>query len=121
MENTVNINYNNRIMDYKLNWSLKDGKLDYYTGRIIVFEGQGMISNGPSLDHVDLIAAFSRRNGIDRSTVMSKAYRFYWKPETLGLITISPVRKLDEEWVLSSVERFDNIIDFLFKNYVHQH
>ena len=108
-------------MDYKLNWALQDGKLDFYTGRIVIYEGQGITSNGPSLDHVDLIAAFSRRNGIDRSEVMSKAYRFYWKPETLGLIIISPVRKLDEEWVLRNVENFDKIIDFLFKDYVHPH
>ncbi|MCL2196108.1 MAG: hypothetical protein FWB77_00680 [Treponema sp.] len=101
-------------MDYKLNWSLQDGKLDYYTGRIVIYDNQGIKSNGPSLDHVDLIAAFSRRNGIDRSLVMSKAYRFYWKPETLDVIIISPVRKLDEEWVLSDVENFDKIIDSLF-------
>ena len=101
-------------MDYKLNWALQDGKLDYHTGRIIIYEGQGMRSNGPSMDHNDLIAAYSRRNGIDRSLVMSGAYRFYWRPITLDLINISPVRKLDEEWVLSRVETFDKIIDFLF-------
>jgi hypothetical protein len=101
-------------MDYRLNWSLQDGKLDYYTGRIVVYEGQGIKSNGPSLDHVDLIAAFSRRNGIDKSSVMSRAYRFYWKPETIDVIVISPVRKLDEEWVLRNIETFDKVIDILF-------
>jgi len=101
-------------MDYKLNWALQDGKLDYYTGRIIVYKGLGMVGNGPSMDHNDLIAALSRRNGIDRSLVMSGAYRFYWKPITQELINISPVRKLDEEWVLCNVEEFDKIIDFLF-------
>jgi len=101
-------------MDYKLNWALQDGKLDYYTGRIIVYEGLGMVGNGPSLDHNDLIAALSRRNRIDRSLVMSGAYRFYWRPITQELINISPVRKLDEEWVIDHVEEFDKIIDFLF-------
>ena len=102
-------------MDYKLNWSLQDGKLDYQTGRIIIYENRGLISNGPSLDHVDLIAAFSRRNKLDRLSVMSKAYRFYWKPDKKNLITISPVRKIDETWVLSDVEGFDKIINYLFK------
>jgi len=106
------------FMDYKLNWSLQDGKLDYYTGRIIIYEDKGIKSTGPSMDHVDLIAAFSRRNKIDRSLVMSKAFRFYWKPVKIDLITISPVRKLDEEWVLSDVENFDKIIDALFLDYV---
>jgi len=101
-------------MDYILNWSLQDGKLDYYTGRIVIYDDKGIISNGPSLDHVDLIAAFSQRNGIDRSSVMSKAYRFYWKPKYKDVIIISPVRKLDEDWVLSNVENFDKIIDDLF-------
>jgi len=103
-------------MDYELNWSLQDGKLDFSTGRIVIFGDHGIISNGPSLDHNDLIAAHSRRNGIDRSSVMSDAYRFYWRPKTKNVITISPVRKLDETWVLSNVERFDKIIDALFKN-----
>ena len=101
-------------MDYILNWSIKDGKLDYYTGRIIIYENKGIISNGPSLDHNDLIAAFSRRNKIDSSSVMSKAYRFYWKPVSKAVITISPVRRLDEDWVLNNVEKFDKIIDDLF-------
>ncbi|MCL2180140.1 MAG: hypothetical protein FWB83_03345 [Treponema sp.] len=101
-------------MDYTLNWTLQDGKLDFQTGRIVVFGDQGIKSRGPSLDHNDLIAAFSRRNGLDRSVVMSKAYRFYWKPTNSKVITISPVRKLDEEYVLDNVERFDNIIDDIF-------
>jgi len=101
-------------MDYILNWSLKDGKLDYYTGRIIVYGGHGIRSNGPSMDHNDLIAAYSRRNKIDRSSVMSDAYRFYWKPDKINLIIISPVRKLDEEWVINNVELFDQIVDELF-------
>jgi len=106
-------------MDYKLNWLLQDGKLDYYTGRIIIYDDNGIKSNGPSMDHVDLIAAFSRRNKIDKSLVMSKAFRFYWKPIKIDLINISPVRKLDEEWVLSNVEKFNKIIDVLFHDYVH--
>ena len=101
-------------MDYILNWSLKDGKLDYQTGRIVIYGDQGIFSNGPSLDHNDLIAAFARRNGIDLSSVMSKAYRFYWKPDRKNLIFISPVRRIDEDWVLGNVERFDKIIDELF-------
>jgi len=101
-------------MDYMLNWSLKDGKLDYYTGRIVIHDDQGIKSNGPSLDHNDLIAAFSRRNKIDLSTVMSKAYRFYWRPMTRDIITISPVRRLDEDWVLSNIDNFNKVIDSLF-------
>jgi len=101
-------------MDYTLNWTLQDGKLDFYTGRMIIYGDQGLISNGPSLDHNDLIAAFSRRNGIDRSLVMSGAYRFYWRPFSKTVITVSPVRKLDEVWVSNNVELFDKIIDELF-------
>jgi hypothetical protein len=31
--------------------------------------------------------------------VASKGFRFYWKPLQKGLITISPVRRIDEDWV----------------------
>jgi hypothetical protein len=101
-------------MDYRLDWSIKDGKLSPDTGRIIVY-GNGIIhSNGPSRDHNDLITSFAARFRVSRDEVASRGYRFYWKPVHKGLITISPVRKIDEDWVCDHVEMFDRLIDMEF-------
>jgi hypothetical protein len=98
-------------MNYRLDWSIQDGKLSADTGRIIVY-GNGIIrSNGPSRDHNDLITAFAARFHVSRDEVASGGYRFYWRPAAKGLITISPVRKLDEDWACNHVEMFDQLID----------
>jgi hypothetical protein len=101
-------------MNYKLNWAIQDGKLDYNTGRIIVFEGKAIKSNGPSMDHNDLIFAFARKFGYTRNDIASKVYRFYWKPLAKGLINISPVRRIDEDWACDNIEKFDIIVDSVF-------
>ncbi|MDR2053371.1 MAG: hypothetical protein LBP80_08145 [Treponema sp.] len=101
-------------MNYRLNWSIQDGKLSPDTGRIIVY-GNGIIrSNGPSRDHNDLITSFAARFRVSRDEVASKGCRFYWKPVQKGLITISPVRRIDEDWACDHIELFDKLIDLEF-------
>jgi hypothetical protein len=51
---------------------------------------------------------------VSRDEVASKGFRFYWKPVQKGLVTISPVRKIDEEWACNHVELFDKLIDMEF-------
>jgi hypothetical protein len=101
-------------MNYRLNWSLQDGKLSPETGRIIVHGNAIIHSNGPSRDHNDLITSFAARDRLSRDDVASKGFRFYWKPVQKGLITISPVRKIDEDWACNHVEIFDKLIDLEF-------
>jgi hypothetical protein len=101
-------------MNYRLDWSIQDGKLSADTGRIIVY-GDGIIrSNGPSRDHNDLITSFAARYRLSRDDVASKGFRFYWRPVQKGLITISPVRRIDEDWACNHVELFDRLIDLEF-------
>ena len=96
-------------MNYKLDWSIQDGKLGYDVGRIVVYDGLVERSNGPSRDHNDLIASLSSKYRLDKSDVMSRAYRFYWRPARWG-ITVSPVRKIDIQWAVGN-SSFDAIID----------
>jgi hypothetical protein len=101
-------------MNYRLDWSILDGKLSADTGRIIVY-GEGIIhSNGPSRDHNDLITSFAARYRVSRDNVAAKGYRFYWKPVEKGRITISPVRRIDEDWACNHVELFARLIDLEF-------
>jgi hypothetical protein len=101
-------------MDYRLELSIRDGKLSPDTGRIIVY-GEGIIhSNGPSRDHNDLITSFAARYRVSRDAVASKGYRFYWKPLQKGLITVSPVRKIDGDWANDHAGLFDRLIDLEF-------
>jgi hypothetical protein len=102
-------------MDYVFNHSLQDGKLNYNTGRIIIYEGAGIKSSSLSTDHNDLITAFAGRHRVNRCDVASRAYRFYWEPLSKGKIIICPVRKLDEDWVDAHTEKFDGIINNLFE------
>jgi hypothetical protein len=101
-------------VNYRLDRSIQDGKLSADTGRIIVY-GDGIIhSNGPSRDHNDLITSFAARYRVSRDDVASKGFRFYWRPVQKGLITISPVRRIDEDWACNHVELFDRLIDLEF-------
>jgi len=102
-------------MDYKVNWDLKDGKLDSQTGRIIIYANLGIKSNGPSMDHNDLITAFAAKFKANRSEVASNGHRFYWRPISKGLINISPTRKLDEDYIDNHPEEFKAVIGRLFK------
>ena len=102
-------------MDYHINWNIQDSKLSFDTGRIVVYNGFAIKSNGPSQDHNDLVRALASRNKLPREKVGQNGYRFYWKPINRNLINISPVRKLDENWVYDHLEQFNRIIDGLFK------
>jgi hypothetical protein len=101
-------------MNYNLNWSIQDGRLSPETGRIIVYGNNIIHSNGPSRDHNDLITSFAARYRLSRDAVASGGYRFYWKPVSRGLITISPVRKIDEDWACDHIELFNKLIDLDF-------
>ncbi|MDR1316643.1 MAG: hypothetical protein LBK13_07185 [Spirochaetales bacterium] len=101
-------------MNYRLNWDLKDGKLSFDTGRLIVYNNQIIKSNGPSRDHNDLITAFAARYRLNRSDVASNAYRFYWRPNSKNEITVSGVRKIDTDWACDHIQTFDRLIDSLF-------
>jgi hypothetical protein len=64
-------------MNYRFNGDLKDGKLSYNTGRLIVYNGRIIKSVGLAGDRNDLITAFAARFRVNRSDVAGKAYRFY--------------------------------------------
>jgi hypothetical protein len=102
-------------MNYRIDWSIQDGKLGADTGRIIVYENGIIHSNGPSRDHNDLIKSFAARFRLSRNDVASKDFRFYWKPVAKGLITISPVRRIDKDWARNHVEIFNRLIDKEFR------
>ena len=101
-------------MDWKFSWALKDGSITPDCGRIVVYNGLGMKSNGSSMDHNDLLRAFASKYKIKKDEVISNAARFYWRPEKKGLITISPVRKIDEEYVYNKSREFERVIDEIF-------
>jgi len=101
-------------MDYKIDWSIQDGKLDYDVGRIVIYDGRAVKSNGPSRDHNDLITALAAKYRYKRSDVAGNAYRYYWRPTRGRYIIISPVRKIDENWCYDHNEQFNMIIDELF-------
>ena len=102
-------------MDYRINWSILDGKLDYDCGRIVIYKTVGVKSNGPSRDHNDLITALAAKYRISRSEVASNASRYYWRPtQNRNIIIISPVRKIDENWCYDKNELFNKVIDDLF-------
>jgi len=103
------------MIDYEFSWKIQDGKLSYDTGRIIMYDGLGVKSNGPSRDHNDLIASFASKYRIPKSEVMSNGYRFYWRPLERGKINISPVRRIDEDWFCNHLKEFNYILDDLFK------
>jgi hypothetical protein len=101
-------------MDYHLNWSIQDGRLSPDTGRIIVYGNNIIHSNGPSRDHNDLITSFAARYRVPRDNVASGGFRFYWRPVKKELITISPVRKIDEDWACNHIELFNKLVDLEF-------
>jgi len=103
-------------MDYRITWEIQDGKLDYDCGRIVIYYPVGVKSNGPSRDHNDLITALAAKYRVSRSDVASNAYRFYWRPtRDKNIIIISPVRKIDENWAYDKNEKFNEVIDEIFK------
>ena len=104
------------MINYKLTWRIQDGKLAFDVGRIIVFEGKSIHSNGPSRDHNDLITSFAAKYRVSRSSVAGNAYRFYWKPLSKNSLEISPVRKIDEEWVCNNQDEFTKILEDEFKH-----
>jgi hypothetical protein len=101
-------------MNYHLNWSIQDGRLSPDTGRIIVYGNDIIHSNGPSRDHNDLITSFAARYRVSRDDVASGGFRFYWRPVEKGLITISPVRKIDEDWACNHIGLFSKLVEVEF-------
>lgn len=101
-------------MKYHLNWDIQDGLLRPTDGRLVIFEGHAMISEGRARDHNDLLMALASRYRLNKHEVLSKALRFYWRPEKNNEITISPVRKWDEDWALKNILLLDAIVEALF-------
>ena len=99
------------MINYKITWGIQDGKLDFDVGRIIVYEGKSIHSNGPSRDHNDLITSFAAKYRVPRSSVAGSACRFYWRPLSGNSIEISPVRKIDEDWVYNNQDQFTKILE----------
>jgi hypothetical protein len=97
-------------MKFQFDWSLKDGALDYDTGRIVVFDDYAIHSTGKARDHNDLIKALAAKYRLKQEDVYANAARFYWQPARNGII-ISPVRKIDEDWVYNNIPKFKAIID----------
>jgi hypothetical protein len=102
--------YCNKEIAYSLNWDIQDGKLSPDTGRLVIYKGFSIKSNGPSMDHNDLITALASSIKESRSNVAGNAYRFYWKPASQGRITVSPVRKIDMDWAQDNQDVFNRII-----------
>lgn len=75
---------------------IQDGKLDLSCGRIVIYEGNLEYSNGPSMDHNDLLRALAAKLVARKDDVISHATRLYWKRED-GNIIISPTRKIDND------------------------
>jgi hypothetical protein len=97
-------------MRFQFSWSIQDGKLDFDTGRIVIFNNYILHSLGPSKDHNDLLKALAAKYHLDRDAVYAQGHRFYWKPANNGIF-ISPVRKIDEDWVYNNPQFFKAIID----------
>jgi hypothetical protein len=97
-------------MRFNFGWSITDGKLDFETGRIVIFQDKILKSNSPTNDHNDLLRALAAKYKLPKDQVISNAHRFYWKPGNGGIV-ISPVRKLDEDWVYENVQLFKSLID----------
>jgi hypothetical protein len=102
-------------MRFQFSWSIQDGKLDHETGRIVIYQGYVVRSNGPSRDHNDLLKSLAARYRVNRDDVYARANRFYWKPGNGGIF-ISPVRKVDEDWAYANAKLFKHLIDKEFEN-----
>ena len=102
-------------MNYRFDHSIQDGKLDSNCGRIVVYKNVGIKSNGPSRDHNDLITALAAQYRIPRAEIGSNGFRYYWRPEVNNIITICPVRRIDEDFLYDHVDQFNEIIDKIFK------
>jgi hypothetical protein len=102
------------MKNYVFNWDIQDSKLEQNVGRLVVYKGLAEKSIGPSRDHNDLLRALAARQRLPKDDVISNAQRFYWKNLNRNLILISPVRKLDEDWVNTHKNLFVNILNSVF-------
>jgi len=98
-----------------LNFSheIQDGKLSPDVGRIVMLEGLGMKSIGPSRDHNDLLRAFASKYHLYKDDVISHAHRFYYRLDG-DTLTVCPVMRVDEYWYDSNQEEFKEILRDLF-------
>jgi len=96
----------------KFDWTIQDGKLSPDTGRLVVHDGESFHTNGPSADHNDLITSLAARYRFSRSEVASRGYRFYWRwIDRNEIIQVSPVRRIDEDWVEGHRREFLGILE----------
>lgn len=75
---------------------IRDGKLDSFCGRIILYDGYMLFHNGISADHNYLLRAFAARYRYDKNEVINKAIRLYFRKEE-NRIVISGVRQIDDD------------------------
>ena len=87
--------YNIRMKYYFGKW-MQDGKLDENSGRIIIHDGNILVSYLQTVDHNYLLRAFAARYRYDKDEVISGACRLYfqWVEEKSAFI-VSPVRDED--------------------------
>jgi len=84
--------------------ALQDGKLTPATGRIVIYKNFIDVSRGTSRDHNDLLRSLAAKYKLPKDDVISNAIRLYWDYEDKNSITVSPVRKIDEEMFYASEE-----------------
>ncbi|WP_461255432.1 hypothetical protein [Treponema sp. R80B11-R83G3] len=98
-------------MKIRFSWEIQDGKLSFDTGRLVIYNGYSFHANNPSMDHNDCIGALASKIKMDRASLLGKAYRFYWRRLGQDELLVSPVRKIDEDWVYGHKDEFNEAID----------
>jgi hypothetical protein len=72
----------------------KDGYLSNQSGRIILYEDYALVSNGPSMDHNNLLRAFASRFRFPKDEIISNAVRLYYT-KVNGTMVVSECRQID--------------------------
>ncbi|QEJ94057.1 hypothetical protein [Treponema phagedenis] len=103
-----------KIIDWTFDWSIQDGKLAPDIGRIVMLGECVIYSNGPAQDHNDLCFALAAKFGLSNSVTRSSAFRFYYRKLKSDLLQISPVRKIDYDFVKNNPRLFDANIQSCF-------
>jgi len=101
-------------MEIVINRSIQDGKLNASTGRIVIYREFIEISRGPARDHNDLSRALASKYKQPRDMVMSNSIRFYYERDGNKTI-VCPVRKLDEDELLSRQDYYIDLIKSAIK------
>ncbi|MDR0501960.1 MAG: hypothetical protein LBH16_01430 [Treponema sp.] len=101
-------------MEIVINRSIQDGKLKPTTGRIVIYKEFIELSTGPVRDHNDLSRALASKYKQSRDQVMSNSIRFYYERDGDKTI-VCPVRKLDEDELLSRQDYYIDLIKSAIK------